>query len=83
MQNIYFNMEVITMIKALRIGEDLDSFLNEHPEIKIYSSNGKIVSILIPDDAIIYSLIIIDKILYKLDYYYNDMRCHYEKKETQ
>lgn len=76
-------MEVITMIKAIRIGEDLDSFLNEHPEIKIYSSDGKIVSILIPDDAMINSLIIIDKILYNLDYYYNDMRCYYERQETQ
>lgn len=66
------------MLKGIRIGKDLVSFLNEHPEIKIvYSDNNKITQIIIPEDAIMVSLIIADNILCDLQYIYNDEFYHY------
>lgn len=66
------------MLKGIRIEKDLVSFLNEHPEIKIvYSDENKITQIIIPEDAIIVSLIIADNILCDLQYIYNDEFNHY------
>lgn len=66
------------MLKGIRIGEDLVSFLNEHPEIKIaFSDDNKISQVQIPEDAIMVSLIIADNILCDLQYIYNDEFHHY------
>ena len=65
------------MIKAIRIGEDLDSFLNERPEIKIFKRDEKITCICIPQDAILNFLLIHEGILYELEYIYNDELNHF------
>lgn len=71
------------MSKAIKIGETLDSFLIEHPEVKIIrSSNGKIRRVCIPEDATITSLIILDNEVCDLAYIYNDEFYHFSKKET-
>jgi len=67
------------MLKGIQIGKDLDSFLNEHPEIKITSHDNKIIQIKIPEDAIIVSLIIADNTLCDLQYIYNDKLHKYPK----
>lgn len=64
-------------LNAIRIGSDLDSFLNEHPEIKIARKNGKIVSIRIPEDALIFSLNINSNELISLEYFYEGKLWHY------
>jgi len=68
------------MIKGIRIGEDLNSFLTEHPEIKIHQTDGKITYISIPDEAIVHSLFIKDRILYDLEYTYKGNHHHYYTK---
>lgn len=71
------------MLKAIKLEDSLDSFLNEHPEIKIsFSSNGKMRQIQIPEDAIIVSLVIADNTLLDLEYIYNNKLCRFSKKET-
>ena len=59
------------MIKAIRIGEDLNSFLREHPEIRIQKFNEKIIAITFPEDVIVNNLLISEGILYNLIYTYN------------
>lgn len=67
------------MIKAIKIGNDLESFLNEHPEIKLLKRDEKLKFILIPEDAIVHLLFIFDNILYELEYTYNGNLYHYVK----
>lgn len=72
------------MLKAIKIGNDLESFLNEHPEIKIVRDyEGKIKRIHIPDNATIFSLIILDNSLCDLAYMYEEKFYHFSKKETR
>lgn len=59
-------------LNICKIGMDLDSFLNEHPEIKLNRIGNEIISIQIPDDAIISFLYIKDSELLHLEYIYND-----------
>lgn len=67
------------MAKAIRIGNDLESFLNEHPEIRIVKRNEKIKFIFIPKDAIVHLLFMSDNIIYELEYTYNGNLYHYSK----
>lgn len=60
------------MLKAIRIGKDLDSFLNEHPEIRIQRRNNKITSIIIPYDAQNTFLYILNNELCCLEYIYKN-----------
>lgn len=72
------------MVNAVKIENDLDSFLTEHPEIKIiFSTDGKIQRIQVPEDAVIVSLIIADSTLYDLQYIHNDKLHQFSKKETR
>lgn len=68
------------MIKAIKIGEDINSFLNEHPEIRIVKRDGKIKSIHIPEDAILNFIFIADNTLYELMYTYKGELHHFVKK---
>lgn len=63
--------------KAIKIGKDLDSFLNEHPEIKIRKKNDKIIGIQIPIDADIVVLAIENSKLITLEYIYKEQLHHY------
>lgn len=60
------------MLKAIRIGKDLNSFLNEHPEIRIHRRNNKIISIILPNDAQIVFLYILNNELCCLEYIYKN-----------
>lgn len=72
------------MSKAIKIGETLQSFLNEHPEVKVIrSSNGRIRRVSFPEDATIVSLVILDNEVYDLEYIYNNELYHFFKKETR
>lgn len=55
----------------------LDSFLKEHPEIKIRKRNGKIIAIQIPIDADIVVLAIENSKLITLEYIYKEQLHHY------
>ena len=68
------------MIKAIKIGEDIHSFLNEHPEIKIFKWDEKIQLICIPEDAILNFIFIADNTVYELEYTYNGELHHFSKK---
>lgn len=65
------------MIKAIHIGRNLNSFLNEHPEIKIFKSNNKIKFILLSENVQIVSLFVIDDCVYDLQFFYNDNFYHF------
>ena len=69
------------MIKAIRIGEDLNSFLREHPEIRIIKNNEKVTHLILPEDANINYLVIIEGTIQELNYTYNGETFHYESKE--
>lgn len=72
------------MLKASKIGNDLETFLNEHPEIQIVRDyDGKIKRIHIPDDATIFSLIISNNSLCDLSYMYDGKFYHFSEKETR
>lgn len=60
------------MLKGIRIGLDLDSFLNEHPEIRIHRRNDKIIGITLPYDAQIVFLYILNNELHCLEYIYKN-----------
>ncbi len=60
--------------KAVRLDEDLDCFLEEHPELSVVRRNGKIVNILFPEEAENITLIILDDVpnnVYAIQYAYN------------
>lgn len=57
--------------KAIRIGEDWESFLNEHPEIKVKKHNGKILDIIFPQEAEIPTLLILGGKVAHLEYLFN------------
>ena len=60
------------MLKGFIIGKDLESFLNEHPEIQIVKRQEKIIGIRIPEDIIIVSLCISNNnTIDNLEYIYN------------
>lgn len=59
------------MFKAIRIGEDFETFLNEHPEIKITrNSEGKIKAIFIPEEADLVYISFSSQTIYELEYIY-------------
>lgn len=67
-------------LKGIMIGKDLDSFLNEHPEITVTRDGEKVlgVSPTNPEDDIsITSLYIFSGILLELNYIYKDEYIHY------
>lgn len=68
-------------LKGIRIGKDLDSFLNEHPEITVFRENGKVIGVSPTnpeeDDISITSLYIFSGTLLELNYIYKDKYIHY------
>jgi len=59
------------MSKAIKIGQDLETFLNEHPEIKITrNSEGKIKAIFIPEEADLIYISYSSQSLYEIKYIY-------------
>ena len=69
------------MIKAIKIGKDIGSFLNEHPEIKVFKIDGKIKFILLLEEIQLISLIIIDNCICDLQFCYNGEYYQFSKKE--
>lgn len=57
--------------KAIRIGEDWDSFLNEHPEIDVIASDGIITDIKLPQKATHITLLLWNAEVLFLEYYFN------------
>lgn len=72
------------MQKPIKIGDDLETFLIEHPEVRIVRDfEGKIRAIYLPEDAEIFSLNISNNSLCDLCYLYNGKFNHFSKKETR
>lgn len=67
------------MIKAIRIGYDLDSFLNEHPEIRVIKAGEKITHIIIPEEVNINYLVISHGTIISFSYSYNGETFRYEE----
>lgn len=67
------------MLKPIRIGLDLDSFLNEHEEISLVRENGNIVGVSTkPEEDIIITFMYINRgELLELSYIYNDKYVHF------
>ena len=67
------------MLKPIRIGLDLDSFLNEHEEISLVRENGNIVGVSTkPEEDIIITFMYINSgELLELSYIYNDKYVHF------
>lgn len=55
-------------MKAVRIGDDWDSFLNEHPDLRVVKDGENIVSVEFPPDAENSTLIILEGEVYILQY---------------
>ncbi len=67
-------------LKGILIGKDLDSFLNEHPEITLTRDGEKVLGVSPTnpeDDITITSLYISSGILLELNYIYKDEYIHY------
>ena len=67
-------------LKGILIGKDLDSFLNEHPEITVTRDGEKVLGVSPTnpeDDITITSLYISSGILLELNYIYKDEYIHY------
>lgn len=62
---------------AVRIGEDWDSFLNEHPEVTVKKSCGKIRNINLPSDATHVTYLISKGKVVFLEYCLNDIFIRY------
>lgn len=72
------------MQKPVKIGDDLETFLKEHPEIQVFQNyEGKIKRIHIPEEATLFSLIISNNKLWDLAYLYQGNFYHFSKKETR
>lgn len=57
---------------AIRIGEDWESFLKEHPELKVKKRNGKIVYIMLPEEVDHLTFVILNEEVAYIEYFYND-----------
>ena len=67
-------------LKGIMIEKDLDSFLNEHPEITATRDGEKVLGVSPTnpeDDITITSLYIFSGILLELNYIYKDKYFHY------
>lgn len=57
---------------AIRIGDDWESFLNEHPELRVKKRDEKIVYVMLPEEADNFTLVILDGEVAYISYCYND-----------
>ncbi len=57
--------------RAIRIGEDWASFLNEHPEIDVIMESGIITDIKLPQKATHSTLLLWNGEVLFLEYYFN------------
>ena len=62
-------------MKAVRIGDDWDSFLNEHPDLRVVKDGENIVSVEFPPDAENSTLIILEGEVYILQYSSTKYQC--------
>lgn len=63
--------------QAVRIGEDWESFLNEHPEIQVKTKDNNIVDVIFPNDATNRTLIILSGYITHLEYCLGDEHVRY------
>lgn len=64
-------------LKAIRIGEDLETLLKENQELKIYFVDKKVKLIMLPESAQISFMLIVHGNLVALDYWYNNKHVRY------
>lgn len=68
--------------KAIRLEDDWECFLKEHPDILVEKKDGKIVNIIFPPGSEYNTLVLLSGKVYSLHYVLNDVSIDYKSPEA-